>query len=251
MAYLRRVNENNVDLNRNFLVPDDTYTGAAPGYRILHPLFNPPTPPAFDFLYPRLMYKLVRYGVRKLRQAGAQGQYSFPKGLFYGGAGLEAGPRLYLNWVQKQLNNARRVCAIDVHTGLGAKGDQLIILERNQGGGYHRHLEPIYGHQLDNTGRDQSIVYQVRGGIDYGVPLALPAKGEIDFVTQEFGTVNGFEILSCLRQENRLHHYGRPRLDHPAKLTIQRNFSPPEEGWRRAILNQGEKLIEDTVRYLF
>ncbi len=251
MAHLRRVNENNVDLNRNFLDSEADYAGAARGYHILNPLFNPESPPSFDFFYLRLAWKLFRYGVRRLRQAGAEGQYEYPQGLFFGGKRLEKGPHLYLEWIRENLKGSKRLCCVDVHTGLGRSGEQLVILERNQGGSYHKFLEPIYGEELDNTEPERAIVYQVRGGVDYGVPKALPAKAEVDFVTQEFGTVHGFEILSTLRQENRLTHYGNPSPLHPVKLAIKDAFSPPRTDWKRKIITKGEKLFHDTVAFLF
>ena len=39
---LRRTNEDNIDLNRNFLKASDSYAGSPPGYAELDPLLNPP-----------------------------------------------------------------------------------------------------------------------------------------------------------------------------------------------------------------
>ena len=46
MAHLRRVNEDNVDLNRNFLLAGEQFRGSPQRYRDLDPLLNPPTPPS-------------------------------------------------------------------------------------------------------------------------------------------------------------------------------------------------------------
>ncbi len=46
MAWLRRANENNVDLNRNFLRRDERWEGAPALYPRLDPLLNPPSAPA-------------------------------------------------------------------------------------------------------------------------------------------------------------------------------------------------------------
>ncbi|MEQ9366699.1 MAG: M14 family metallopeptidase [Leptospirales bacterium] len=254
MTFLRRVNENNVDLNRNFLGPDEAYAGRPDGYEILDPLFNPPTPPHGwpRFFTPRLIAKLMLNGARRLRQAGAEGQYEKPHGLFYGGRQLERGPELYLDWLRRNLSAATRVCGIDVHSGLGRFGEQLIILERNHGGAYHRFLEPIYPHELDNTGEEPAVVYQVRGGIDAGVPRVFSSDVEVDFVTQEFGTVNGFRVLSILSAENRLNRFGNGRdLFHPVKRAIKQTFAPAEIEWKRSILEKGERLVVDTARFLF
>ena len=48
MSWLRRFNENNVDLNRNFL-GGGAYAGAPDAYVTLNSFLNPPTPPGMDF----------------------------------------------------------------------------------------------------------------------------------------------------------------------------------------------------------
>src|SRR5262249_1170126 len=42
---LRRVNEDNVDLNRNFLVTGETYSGSSQLYKDLNGFLNPASPP--------------------------------------------------------------------------------------------------------------------------------------------------------------------------------------------------------------
>src|SRR5438105_11933974 len=45
-AHLRRADERNVDLNRNFLRPGEPYRGSPPLYARLDPILNPSGPPA-------------------------------------------------------------------------------------------------------------------------------------------------------------------------------------------------------------
>src|SRR5262252_10184861 len=45
MSWLRRVNENNVDLNRNFLKPGDPWSGVHPLYAKIDRVLNPASPP--------------------------------------------------------------------------------------------------------------------------------------------------------------------------------------------------------------
>src|SRR6266849_2791504 len=75
MAWLRRVNEQNVDLNRNFLAQDDRYAGAPSGYERLDPLLNPKKMPSPDLFVPRALWEVVRHGPASIRQAVAGGQY--------------------------------------------------------------------------------------------------------------------------------------------------------------------------------
>src|SRR5262249_43549094 len=71
MAWLRRVNENNVDLNRNFLAADEEYAGAPASYKEFDSFLNPPTPPTRDFMLFlfRAQLLITRYGMNALKQA--------------------------------------------------------------------------------------------------------------------------------------------------------------------------------------
>src|SRR5579859_3830735 len=81
MAWLRRFNENNVDLNRNFLAPEEKFSGSPEGYEKLDGFLNPSTPPSRDGFYLRGACLVARHGIRTLKQAIAGGQYDYPKGL--------------------------------------------------------------------------------------------------------------------------------------------------------------------------
>jgi len=49
---------------------------------------------------------VLRHGLRAVTQAIAEGQYEFPRGLFFGGSKLESGPALYLDWLRDNLPRA-------------------------------------------------------------------------------------------------------------------------------------------------
>src|SRR5262249_18467176 len=67
MVWLRRFNENNVDLNRNFL-PDDVYSGAPSPYAALNLFLNPESPPASDLFPLRAGWLIIKYGMLALKQ---------------------------------------------------------------------------------------------------------------------------------------------------------------------------------------
>ena len=87
-AHQRRVNEDNIDLNRNF-IDFDAETPESPGYAELHPALVPeawdgPVREAADAAIEA--YK-VREGLPVFQQVTSRGQYTFPDGLFFGGTG--------------------------------------------------------------------------------------------------------------------------------------------------------------------
>ena len=87
-AGLRRFDENNVDPNRNFLLPNERFEGAPEGYTELDAFLNPRRPPSrWEPFIPKALWLVAKHGMTALQQAVAGGQYRFPQGLFFGGLG--------------------------------------------------------------------------------------------------------------------------------------------------------------------
>ena len=82
---LRRVNEDNIDLNRNFLVRGESYSGTSQLYKELDGFLNPASPPRqFDGYLLKALWNIGRFGYSKLKQIIAEGQYDYPRGFFCG-----------------------------------------------------------------------------------------------------------------------------------------------------------------------
>src|SRR5690606_21050249 len=126
-AWLRRVNENNVDLNRNFR--DEFDAEASEAYVALEPLLNPPDlHPASEQARLRALGEWVaRHGERAFQQAVSEGQYRFPAGVQYGGQRHEAATPRILGLVSDWLGEAETVAWLDVHTGLGPWGEYQLL----------------------------------------------------------------------------------------------------------------------------
>ncbi|MCB1172091.1 MAG: DUF2817 domain-containing protein [Leptospiraceae bacterium] len=252
MAWLRRANENNVDLNRNFIHETDQRNGAHAVYHRMHDFLNPfGRSKRYSFFVLRLIIKILIHGFQNLKQAGGQGQFAYPHGLFFGGFEMEQGPRLYLKWLQKNLRWARRICVVDVHTGVGEYGEDWLILERNFGGPLHQTLEREYAGRLDVPGQKGALIYDMLGGMETAFPHLFPRK-EIDYITQEFGTVSGTRLLKALRDENREHHHqeAAPDLGHWTKKQIRDAFNPDTSEWRKKVLRGGRQAFDLALKHL-
>ena len=248
MAWLRRVNENNVDLNRNFITSEEQRTGSPALYAKLDPFLNPRTPPSADFFYSKAVYYALRYGVRHLKQAIAMGQYEFPMGLFFGGNRLEMGPALYQSWLADNLASVKRGFAIDVHTGLGKSGQESLFLRSHM-------IRPDVladglGRELISDAADSGVGYDIRGGyaVCFGV---LPDGTEMHVVTEEFGTYPSVRVLHALREENRWHHYGDGTTLHPAKQRLKEVFAPKSHEWRESVIAKGLSFAQAVSEYIF
>lgn len=249
MAWLRRANESNVDLNRNFLGPGERWEGASALYRRLDPLLNPRTPPAADGFYLRLGLFALRHGMSGPRQAIAEGQYEFPRGLFYGGSRLESGPRLLLDWLQANVAGAAYLLALDLHTGLGGSGAETVILEPGVSATPAAELGHALHRPLVDAAAGQAA-YRIRGGMA-GAIAQVVDKVRADFVVQEMGTRSSLAVLHALREENRCHHYAAADLHHPARFALRDTFCPASPRWRARAVDRGLSLLRAAAAWAF
>lgn len=249
MAWLRRANESNVDLNRNFLAPGERWEGASALYRRLDPLLNPRTPPAADAFYLRLGLFALRHGMSGPRQAIAEGQYEFPRGLFYGGSRLESGPRLLLDWLQANVAGAAYLLALDLHTGLGGRGAETVIVEP----GVSATPAAELGHALHRLLVDAAAgqaAYRIRGGMAGAIAQVIDSA-RADFIVQEMGTRPSLAVLHALREENRCHHYAGADLHHPARFALRDTFCPASPRWRARAVDRGLSLLRAAASWAF
>ena len=250
MSWLRRVNESNVDLNRNFLADGEPYTGVPEAYTALNPMLNPESVPAFDFFLLRTLNCIRKHGYNSLKQAIVGGQYGFPQGLFFGGTQKEQGPHRYQQWLSDNLSSARSVVAIDIHTGLGKSGLDTLLVEGGPGDVLYDELQAAFGDRVAPWDPEDSVAYAIRGGHFDGVNQALP-EATVHFVTQEFGTLAPLKVLHALREENRWHHHGAGTLQHATKTGLLAAFRPNSPTWRSAVLQRGQELAEQAYSLAF
>lgn len=248
MDQLRRGNENNVDLNRNFFFGTDGWHGIPDGYATLNGFLNPPRPPShFDFFHARLLLAETSLGSGAIRQAVAGGQYTFPKGIFYGGSSLEEGPKLFSEWLVEHLARVSELFVIDVHTGLGDYGQQSLFLRSNTDAAS---LMQCLGVAVATENREADVMgYEHEGGHS-GIYHQLLPEARTICLTEEFGTYNGRRLLRALRAENQHHHFGGGHLEHWTKRKLKAMFCPDDHRWRNLVVTKGCALIDRAAHTL-
>ncbi len=245
MAWLRRFNESNVDLNRNFL-GDEKYGGAPEVYFKVNSFLNPQSPPSRDFYLLKAGWLILRHGFSTLKQAVAGGQYEYPKGLFFGGKRLEQGPEKYQSFIAQRLASAEQLVAIDVHTGLGEYGEDTLLVESND----YDSVRQMFGERVAPLSADESPAYATRGGLKSMYSFVSP-EARTYALTQEFGTYGPIRVLHALREENRWHHYGQGTVDHLTKQKLKKTFCPEDESWRLSVLMRGKEVLRQAVELSF
>ena len=254
MAWLRRVNESNIDLNRNFLLPGEEYAGEPAGYAQLSPLINQPSiPKRNERFFLRALWYVFRNGFSATKQAFAEGQYSRPECLQYGGSALEKGPELIIEWLERNLTSAERCLWIDLHTGLGKAGEDTLLVEFAEDDPKLQHLRANFGPRITSLDPKAGVAYAIRGGMQAGIEARFP-NVEWTSITQEFGTVSPFKVIKALRAENRWNQWGgsegRETLHHWSKTDLLNTFNLRDIAWRNRLLERGNALFNDAMTHL-
>jgi hypothetical protein len=256
MARYERNNENNVDLNRNFvrswdnITPNKAYMSARDYFEsttvLGDPLFN-----KIDFFFTTLG-QLIRTKPKKFKEALLSGQYSSPDGLYYGGNGYERSTEvmieLFKNLFEEDYN---KMVFIDLHTGYGPKDKMLIVnsaLEKHSSS----KLKSLFSYP-DVRKTDKEEFYSINGDmIDYLYHLKRIHVPEKSFYacSFEFGTygddlggllkslrntINARKIKKGLVSPNILEHY---------KAEYTQMFYPSDHLWRVDALKHSEKALK-------
>ena len=249
MAWLRRYNESNVDLNRNFRFKKEDWNEDASLYSKLDRLLNPVDYKLFDSFLAQAGMAINRYGMDALREAIPTGQNYNPLGLFYCGSQIEQGPDLYNIWVQNSLSSLRYLLVIDVHTGLGKRGQESLF-HKSSATNSALLSKRLQKQLMTDYETEGAMAYAFKGGhVDAYKQLATQCS--IDFITQEFGTYSNLYVLQALRDENREHHFGQTDINSLAKRRLKEAFYPANPEWQAKILEDGASLFVRSAEWVF
>jgi hypothetical protein len=248
-AWLRRCDADNVDLNRNFLLPGESYSGSPPGYAELDGLLNPKRPPSGrEFFALKILAAAATKGVTAVRDAVAVGQYDFPCGLFYGGAAPTFTHQIIARNFPRWLQGSRDVIHLDFHTGLGSWGKYKLITNSPLTASQRKRLESWFGVASISPPEDrQRGSYRAKGNFaDWSVAQNIDRN--YLFVGAEFGTYGSIRVLSGLRIENQEHHWGHNTAPSSrAKEQLKELFCPDSPAWRERALAMGVDLVDRAI----
>lgn len=243
---LRRVNEDNVDLNRNFLPNQRDFIGAPVGYDRLDYLLNPASPPSrFEPFAVKAYRQILRTGLQPLKEAVAGGQYEYPRGLFYGGAGPCASTRIVQAEGDEWLGSAEKVVHFDLHTGLGRFANYMLILPTSTDPVDHAWYARTFGSgHIERPAAHHAMAYQALGA--WGEwQRGRFATRDYRFILAEFGTYPIIRVLAALRAENRAHFFSSPGSGpfDRTKRELLECFCPSSRRWRRQAVTAALEII--------
>ena len=247
MKYMRRYNENNVDLNRNFILDWENFDLAS----------NKDYPEVKEFLQPEgkignalwheagfylsLVKQVIVNGADKVSDALLTGQYEYPNGVYYGGKGDEKSTTylkgVFNDCLDGEYNN---IVHIDIHSGYGPRYN-MVVFNSVYDKMTEAETKKAFGYDYIIAYDSESFYATTGDTTDYFYRLAESKNSDKNLFSTcfEFGTIGDSFVDSILSlkytvDENRQHWY--PSENKVASEVVRENYNelfyPTETQWR-------------------
>ncbi|HEY4075551.1 MAG TPA: M14 family metallopeptidase [Rhizomicrobium sp.] len=263
--YVRRTDEFNVNLNRNFVADGSDYKKQNPDYERMRGLFEPVGPVQNVWLsalgnHGRFIGRVIGDGfnARPLTIGLDSGQYRHREGMNYGGQT----PAQQVSFLRTALGPImerpyRKILFLDFHTGLGRNGELAVIEGIHPAGkllGEFKQLMSRHEHDgiVIHSGNDAGFFPTSGDVIDFVPGLVHPSDPRVLALTMEYGSM-GIDTISQLRSasrmilENRAHFYPCTKSDNAPCAEIRQDFralfSPTDTTWRLKVMREADLIF--------
>ncbi len=249
MAWWRRQNESNVDLNRNWRrsevepIHNDAYDQ-------LHALACPDVdelPPVAELLTTAQEWVAER-GLVWVRDGITVGQYRHPDGLHYGGDRTEPSSAILQRVIPDRLAGVERVLTVDLHTGHGPYGELTALSDRPPGSDQDRILRSVVDRVEATDGNPDATTGAKSGQMANGFSDVLP-EATCFATSLEVGTADDLTQLGATYQEQWVHRRGdRSITSHAEAVWAYRScFTPDDPQWTAAAIDGGRAALDQAL----
>jgi hypothetical protein len=261
MKYHRKVNENSVDLNRNFVIDGNFDPAINPEFHQVKYLLNPQNRMrsfAIENLcfWVRVLKALSTAGYAVTARASLLGQHHTPNGFYYGGTRYQDSAILAMELYRQVFEGYQNVIQFDIHTGYGPRYQMAVIVPPTD--------------PMPSASAAQEFNYPLMRKIDAAEFYAISGdmgeyfyrRKEADFPSRqlfacgfEFGTF-GDSLLARIRSlramvfENQLHWHGAhsEMTAEKGRAEFEELYFPAEQKWRQKALTDGRQAFEGILR---
>ncbi len=244
MKYFRRMNSENIDLNRNALSDNervelrsrDTFRKYIDWNQSKNYLLF-----IWKTLNTLLQLRKLGIGWKKASLEIAQGQLVDKGSLFFCGENLSDELKLLKFHLEQIIEPTKKVSVIDVHSGLGDFMKESLIVEYFDQQEFNFWKDHFKGAEIIVPDGTQGY-YKVNGGLSYLFKKQSPYQN-INYIYQEFGTKPSFDVIAALVLEN--HQFQSKLLkleDHYENEFSDQMldcFFPSNEDWQQFCLQRG------------
>lgn len=239
-SHLRRANEDNADLNRNF-VDFSSPLPANGDYAEIHALLLPAAWPPPQDGEAKLHARIAQNGLKAFQAAVTGGQYAFADGMFYGGSGPSWSNACLRAILRGQASTRTRLGWIDLHTGLGPRGHGEKIYAGRDDAVEIARAKAWWGPEVTSFFDGSSTSARVSGVI-CGAAYGECPRTELTAMALEYGTYPLEHTLQALRAEHWLHNHP----DAPAsqrdeiKRALRDTFHIEADDWKAMVYEQAK-----------
>jgi hypothetical protein len=245
-AWTRRVNEDNVDLNRNFV---DHEGGHYPENDLFERLAEFIIPAQWDDESIARCHAardaIAReVGEVAVRKAIGKGQYHHPNNVHYGGRFATWSNRVLHAVCKSQLGVARRAVLVDVHSGLGPYGYGELMTPAKLDEPVFDMLRTCFGDEVHSTSTASTAYSGSKGSILAGFRPAVEGL-QYAGVGLEYGTRERSAVRRAVEADTWLQQHGDASspLGRQIKKDLRDVFYPEETAWKTAVWERGLQVV--------
>ena len=245
-SHLRRVTQENVDLNRNFIRFDESLPQNE-GYHEIHEALLPAQwPPEDD---QALQQYRQAHGDKKFQCAVSLGQYHYPDGMFFGGQAPTWSNTTFRQILRTYAASASVIASVDIHTGLGPYG----------------YGEKIFASHdtctLEKARNWWGEITDVHAGSSTSVPMSGPIQVAISQecasakhigICLEFGTYPIETMIPALRADHWVFRHGQQNTAQSSEITnrLKDLFYPDYRDWKTPVWTQANNVMSQALQGL-
>ncbi|MDG1988143.1 MAG: DUF2817 domain-containing protein [Halieaceae bacterium] len=253
-SYLRRYNEDNIDLCRNFLdfskpLPTNRNYEKIHQELVLDKKLGALGQDSLSYLNDIV----TRRGLNHVISLFMAGQYQFPDGFVFGGSKPTWSNNTLHKILEKYRDQYQRIGVIEFHTGLGNYGKGEIV-SMNTGEDLAR-VKRWYGPNITCPLENQKLDNVIAGvnGHSSEAYQKIFSGSEVTTATLEFGTYPAMESLALMLQEHVLYQSKHQTLNTAlteTRLKILEHHHPEDWDWRCTFWETSLQMIEQAMMSL-
>jgi hypothetical protein len=249
-SHIRRVTQENVDLNRNFHdfakpLPVNT------AYRELQPLLLPAQWPPSPENQAATGAFIATRGMPAFQAAVSGGQHEFPDGMFFGGTAPTWSNQTVRTVLRQHAPGVKRLAWIDLHTGLGPSGHGERIFAGRDDAATLLRARAWWGDQVTSMYDGSSTSARLTGMMCLAAYDEFP-QAEYTAIAMEYGTQPMTEVMHALRGEHWLHQHPEApaELAGQIKQAMMDAFYTDTDAWKGQIVSQARQAMFQAVEGL-
>lgn len=244
-AWLRRVNEDNVDVNRNFLDHSAAHP-ENPDYDGLYDALNPAVldDAAVAASLAALQAFQAERGATAVYRALSGGQYRHARGVQYGGREPVWSNRMLREVWAQHAGGAELAVNLDLHSGLGPCGVGL-ILQTAPAASADAELAKAWWPDVIRAEPAQGGDAALVSGLIGPAFSAAHAGAATVAVVVEFGTRDMLQVSLAVQADNWLHHHGA-RESAAGRAIAQRMrdaFFLEDAAWKATVCRRADEVL--------